>query len=85
VTLYGLPTANGSGLRTLKVRKKSAQFAISAGTTKPVLIRLSQAVTKALPKRVRLKKSLLLVMAADAAGNHWELKRMRPLLVAKRG
>lgn len=85
VTLYGLPTPTRNGVQALNVRKKSARFAISAGKTKPVLIRLSRAATKDLPKRIRLNRGLLLVTAEDAAGNRWEVKRKRPLLVAKRG
>ncbi|HEY3434499.1 MAG TPA: choice-of-anchor Q domain-containing protein, partial [Solirubrobacterales bacterium] len=86
VTLAGLPHPPGrSGMRAPKVRKKTATFAIGAGQTKAVLVRMSRKVAGALPKRARLKKGLLLVMAEDAAGNKWELKKKRPLLVAKRG
>lgn len=86
VTLAGLPHPPGrSGMRALKVRKKSATFAIGAGQTKAVLVRMSRKVAEALPKRARLKKGLLLVTAEDAAGNKWDLKKKRPLLVAKRG
>jgi|GEM_PF-2480764 len=86
VTLYGLPNPAGrSGLRAPKVRKKSAKFSIGAGKSKAVLIRVSRRVVESLPKRLRLNKGLLLVRAEDAAGNRWELKKKRPLLVAKRG
>lgn len=86
VTLYGLPNPAGkSGLRALKVQKKSAKFTIGAGKTKAVLVRMSRDVAEALPDRGRLKKGLLLVAAEDAAGNKWDLKKKRPLLVAKRG
>jgi hypothetical protein len=86
VTLYGLPNPSGRhGVQALNVSKKSARFTISAGKTKAVLIRVSPAVIKDLPKRLRLKMGLLLIDAEDAAHNHWELKRKRPLLVAKRG
>ncbi|HXQ89282.1 MAG TPA: choice-of-anchor Q domain-containing protein, partial [Solirubrobacterales bacterium] len=85
VFLYGLSTPGGPGLHPLIARKKSARFTISAGKTKSVLIRFSRAVTKALPKRLRLRKGLLWIAAEDAVGNRWEWKKKRPLLVAKRG
>lgn len=86
VTLAGLPAPTPRhGVQALNVRKKSAKFTIGAGKTKAVLVRLSPAVAKVLPRRGKLKKGLLLVAAEDAAGNHWELKRKQPALRARRG
>ena len=67
------------------VSKNSDRFTIGAGKSKAVLIRVKRRVVQSLPNRSRLKKGLLLVKAEDAVGNPWELKRKRPLLVAKRG
>ena len=85
VTLYGLPTLPNRGVHALMVRRKSAQFHMWAGKTRSVLVRLRTPVVEALPTRGRLKKGLLWVAAKDMAGNRWELKKKRPLLVAKRG
>jgi hypothetical protein len=83
-TLYGLPSPPGrSGLRALKLRKKSAKFTIGAGKTKAVLVRLSPAIAEVLSRWGKLKKGALLVWAEDAAGNQWGLIKKQPALVAK--
>ncbi len=73
----------GDGLRTMQVRSLSAKFTIQPGRTKAVPLRRPRSVVKRLSKGRGPWRVILAVRAEDAAGNRWDLKKKRALLIRR--